>query len=109
MKPLTDFGESKYTCRSCSSAKVNCPYSASVVRYDGIRAHLKKQHPDVELPRGFSRNLRTVEVRGKTSRFPDLSEKRINPSWQSKTVSPLVISQTEESCWCNKTEGPSCK
>ena len=77
-----------------TSAKVNCPYSASVVRYDGIQAHVKKQHPDVELPRGFSRNL---------------TEKTINPSWQSKTVSPLVISQTEEKCWCNKTENPSCK
>ena len=71
------------------------------MRYDGIRAHVKKQHPDVELTRGFSRNLR--------SRFPDLSEKTISPRWQSKTVSPLVISQTEESCWCSKTEGPSCK
>ena len=27
------------------------------MRYDGIRAHVKKQHPDVDLPRGFSRNL----------------------------------------------------
>ena len=35
------------------------------MRYDGIRrAHVKKQHPDVELTRGFSRNLteRTVEL-----------------------------------------------
>ena len=92
IKPLTDFDESKYTCRSCTSAKVNCPYCASVVRYDGIRAHVEKQHPDVELPRGFGRNLR--------SSYSDLSEKTINPSWQSKTVSPLVISQTEESCSC---------
>ena len=51
----------------------------------GLFTDVKKQHPDVELPRGFSRNL---------------SEKTINPSWQSKTVSPLVISQTEESCSC---------
>ena len=50
VKPLTDFDESKYTCRSCTSAKVNCPYFASVVRYDGIRAHVKKQHPDVDIP-----------------------------------------------------------
>ena len=71
------------------------------MRYDGIRAHVKKQHSDVELTRGFSRNL--------LNRFPHLSEKTINASWQSKTVSPLVISETEESCWCNKTEGPSCK
>ena len=56
VKPLTDFDESKYTCRSCTSAKVNCPYCTSVVRYDGIRAHVKKQHPDVELTRGFSRS-----------------------------------------------------
>ena len=94
IKPLTDFDESKYTCRSCTSAKVNCPYCNSVVRYDGIRAHVKKQHSDVELTRGFSGNL---------------GQKTINNSWQSKTVSPLVISQTEERCWCNKTEGPSCK
>ena len=72
VKPLTDFDESKYTCRSCTSAKVNCPYCSSVVRYDGIRAHVKKQHPDVELTRGFKRNL---------------SEKTVNSSWQSKTVS----------------------
>ena len=71
------------------------------MRYDGIRAHVKKQHPDAELTRGFSRNL--------LSRFPDLSEKTINPSLQSKTVSPLLISQTQESCWCNKTEVTSCK
>ena len=58
VKPLTDFDESNYTCRTCTSAKVNCLYCPSVVRYDGIRAHLKKkQHPDVELTRGISRNL----------------------------------------------------
>ena len=49
VKPLTDFNESKYTCRNCTSAKVTCLYCPSVVRYDGIRAHVKKQHPDVEL------------------------------------------------------------
>ena len=34
------------------------------MRYDEIRAHVKKQHPDVELIRGFSRNLteRSVEL-----------------------------------------------
>ena len=64
VKPLTDFDESKYTCRSCISAKVNSPYCTSVVRYDGIRAHVKKQHPDVDIPKGFSRIL---------------SEKTINP------------------------------
>ena len=32
VKPLTDFDESKYTCRNCSSAKVNCLYCPSFVR-----------------------------------------------------------------------------
>ena len=56
---------SRYTCRNCTSAKVNCLYCPFVVRYDGIRAHLNKQHIDVELPRGFSRNLteRSVDPR----------------------------------------------
>ena len=35
VKPLTDFDESKYTCRNCTSAKVNCLYFPSVVRYEG--------------------------------------------------------------------------
>ena len=81
IKPLNNFDESKYTCRSCTSARVNCPCCTSVVRYDGIRAHVKKQHPDIELTRGFSRNL---------------GEKTIN----TRAVSPLVISQTEEICSC---------
>ena len=77
IKPLTDFDESKYTCRSCASAKVNCPYCASVVRYDGIRAHVKKQHPDVDITKGFSRNL--------TERSVELARRS-------------VITQTGESC-----------
>ena len=51
------------------------------MRYDGIRVHVKKQHPDVELTGGFS----------------------------AKLTERNVITQTGESCWCNKTEGPSCK
>ena len=70
------------TSRSCTSAKVNCPYCTSVVRYDGIRAHVKKQHPDVELTIEFSRSL---------------LDKRQSP----RAVRPLVIFQTEESCSCN--------
>ena len=69
VKPITDFDESKYTCRNCTSAKVKCLYCPYVVRYDGIRAHVKKQHPDVELTEGsgnllhrFSRNLREKNV-----------------------------------------------
>ena len=100
IKPLNNFDEGKYTCRNYTSAKVNCPSCTSVVRYDGIRAHVRKQHPDIELTRGFSRNLQ--------SRFPDLTDRcnrfvdeTINPSWQSpRAVNPLVINQTEESCSC---------
>ena len=93
IKPLNNFDEGKYTCRSCTSAKVNCPYCTSVVRYDEIRAHVKKLHPDIELTRGFSRNI--------TDRCNRFADKTINPSWQSpRAVSPLVINQTEESCSC---------
>ena len=103
IKPLNNFDEGKYTCRSCTSAKVNCPYCTSVVRYDGIRAHVKKQHPDIELTRGFSRNLQ--------SRFPDITDrcnrfadKTINPSWQSpRAVSLLVTNQTEDLRICKTT------
>ena len=51
------------------------------MRDDGIRAHVKKQHPDVDIPKGFSRSLLA---------------KRQSP----RAVSPLVIVQTEESCSC---------
>ena len=92
IKPLNNFDEGKYTCISCTSANVNCPFCNSV-RYDGIRAHVKKQHPDIELIRGFSRNI--------TDRCNRFADKTINPSWQSpRAVSPLVINQTEESCSC---------
>ena len=36
------------------------------MRYDGIRAHVKKQNPDVELTRGFSRNLTERSVNTQT-------------------------------------------
>ena len=59
LKLLADFDESKYTCRTCTSAKISCQYCASCVRvrFDGMRAYIKKQHPDIGLPRGFSRYL----------------------------------------------------
>ena len=101
IKPLNNFDEGKYTCRSCTSAKVNCPYCTSVVRYDGIRAHVKKQHPDIELNRGFSRNI--------TDRCSGFADKIINPSWQSpRAVSPLVINQTED-LRSSFTDSCSCK
>ena len=36
------------------------------MRYDGIRAHVKKQQPHVDLPRGFSRNLNERYVNTQT-------------------------------------------
>ena len=63
------------------------------MRYDGIRAHVKKQHPDVELTRGFSRIL---------------TERLVKPLHGSAELVPrsveLVprsdITQTEEICSC---------
>ena len=89
VKPLTDFDESKYTYRSCTSAEVNCPYCTSVVRYDGIRAHVMKQHPDVELTRGFNRSL-------------------LDKRQSLRAVSPLVIVQTED-LRSGFTDSCSCK
>ena len=86
IKPLNNFDEVKYTCRSCSSAKVNCPYCTSVVRYDGIRVHVKKQHPDIELTTGFSRNL--------TERSAELVPRSVELFHRSD------ISHTEENCSC---------
>ena len=86
VKPLTDFDESKFTCRNCTSAKDNCLYCPSVVRYDGMRAHVKKQHPDVELTRGFSRKL--------TERSAEQVPRSVELFHRS------VFTQTGESCSC---------
>ena len=91
VKPLTDFDESNYTCRNCTSAKVNCLYCPSVVRYDGIRAHVKKQHPDVKLTRGFSRNL---TERSADTRSGNLLRRSV------ELVPRSVIGHTGESCSC---------
>ena len=60
-----------------------------------MNAHVKRQHPDVDIPKGFTRNLRTDFVRGKPS------------SWGTKTEGPYtdltpnpIITQNEESCSC---------
>ena len=66
VKQLTEFDETRYTCRNCTSVIVNCLYCPSVVRYDGIRAHVKKQHPNVQLTRGFSRNLTDKQIFGES-------------------------------------------
>ena len=57
VKSLTDFDKSKHTCRNCTSTKVSFLYCPSIVRYDGMNAHVKRQHPDVDIPKGFNRNL----------------------------------------------------
>ena len=75
VKPLTDFDKSKYTCRNCTSTKVSCLYCPSIVRYDGMNAHVKRQHPDVDISKGFTRNL------------------------QSSYTAP-IITLNEESCSC---------
>ena len=56
------------------------------MRYDGLRAHVKKQHPDVELTRGYSRNL--------TERSAKLVPRSV------EMVPRSVITQTGESCSC---------
>ena len=53
VKPVTDFDKSRYTFRNCTSTKVSCLYCPS----DGMNAHVKRQHPDVDIPTGFTRNL----------------------------------------------------
>ena len=73
VKPLTNFDKSKYTCRNCTSTKVSCLYCPSIVRYDGMNAHVKRPQPNVDIPKGFTRNLRTDEVRGKPSSYTDLT------------------------------------
>ena len=63
------------------------------MRYDGIRAHVKKQHPDVELTRGFSRNLieRSAEL---VPRSGNLLRRSVELFHRSD------ITQTEEICSC---------
>ena len=50
-----------------------------------MNAHEKRQHPDADIPSGFTRNMRTDEVRGEPSSYTDLTP---NP----------IITQNEESC-----------
>ena len=51
VKPLTEFDRSKYTCRNCTSTKVSCLCFPSIVRYDGMNAHVKRQLPYVDIPK----------------------------------------------------------
>ena len=63
------------------------------MRYDGIGAHVKKKHPDVELTRGFSRNL--------TERSMKLVPGSGNLLRRSVELVPRsVITQNGERCSC---------
>ena len=64
------------------------------MRYDGIRAHVKKQHPDVELTRGFSRNLteRSAELVSRSTKLPLRGSVEL--------FHRSDITQTEEICSC---------
>ena len=60
------------------------------MRYNGIRAHVKKQHPDVELTRGFSRNS--------TERSADPRSTKLPLRGSVELFHRCVIGQTGESC-----------
>ena len=62
------------------------------MRYDGIRAHVKEQHPDVDIPKGFTRNL--------SDRLHSMAKHGQSPLTGSPLDPSLVISQTGESCSC---------
>ena len=83
VKPLTDFDKSKYTCRNCTSIKVSCLYCPSYVRYEGMNAHVKRQHPDVDIPKGFTRNLR--------SDYTDLPNNGVRASLVTPTKTKVYI------------------
>ena len=94
VKPLTDFDKSKHTCRNCTSTKVTCLYCPSIVRYDGMNAHVKRQYPDVDILKVFTRNLR--------SSYTDLIP---NPRTDFICGKPSgytnpIITLNEESCSC---------
>ena len=52
-KSQIKFDVNKYICKDCNAVKLNCPYSSSSVRLSAMRAHIKKQYPNVDLPRGL--------------------------------------------------------
>ena len=84
VKPLTDFDRSNFTCRNCTSTKFNCLYSPSIVRYDGMNAHVKRQHPDVDIPKGFTRNLRKCRATSLSS-YTDLPNNGVRASLVTPT------------------------
>ena len=95
VKPLTDFDKSKYTCRNGTSTKVSCLYCPSIVRNDGMNAHVKRQHPDVDIPKGFTGNLQSSWGTKTEGPYTDLT-----PNPRSCYTNP-IITQNEESCSCN--------
>ena len=72
--------------------KVSCLYCPSVVRYDGLNAHVKRQHPDVDIPKGFTRNFPNNGVRASKTEglYTDPQSGYTNP----------IITLNGESCSC---------
>ena len=71
------------------------------MRYDGIRAHVKKQHPDIELTRGFSRNLQ--------SRFPDITERSVELVPRSDITQTADLRICKTTPLSSYTDSCSCK
>ena len=63
------------------------------MRYDGIRAHVKKQHPDVDIPKGFSRKLSEKTFNPRSTKLP------LNTSLDGSTKDP-IITLNGKSCSC---------
>ena len=62
------------------------------MRYDGIRAHVEKQHADVELTKGFSKNL--------TERSADPRSTKLPLRGSVELFHRSVTGQIGESCSC---------
>ena len=80
----------KYTCRNCTSTKVSYLYCPSIVRYDGLNAHVKRQHPDVDIPIGFTRNLRSSWGTKTEGPYTDLT-----PNPRSGYTNPIITIITQ--------------
>ena len=49
MKQITSFDKKKSICKECSSKKVNCEYCSSIIRFSGLKSHIKSSHKDIDL------------------------------------------------------------
>ena len=65
------------------------------MRYDGINAHVKRKHPDVEITKGFTRNLPNNGVRA--SLVTPTKTEGLYADPQSAYINP-IITLNGESC-----------